>query len=266
MSTEVGIWIFGDHPLATSALEETQSWVERAEQTLSRFREDSELSGLNRAAGRGPKKVSSLLLASVGSALSLAHRSQGLVDPTVLSALVRAGYGPGPRCGRIDYTAVHVDTEHSTITLPAGIALDLGGFAKGWLADRLASRLAKYGSVLVDMGGDLRAVGPLVWPLGVQNPWSPQEKLLDLDLEEQGVATSSILKRNWGPGQHHLIDPRTSRPLVNDLVAATVIAPSATLAEAAAKVALLLGGQAGRRYLQKEDLRGVLFGKNGSIL
>jgi len=134
------------------------------------------------------------------------------------------------------------------------------------MADRLALQLSEYGSALVDMGGDLRATGLLAWPVGVQNPWRPQESLVGLELKDQGVATSSLLKRCWGRGKHHLIDPRTSRPLESELVAATVIASSATVAEGAAKVALLLGAKAGRGYLQREGLRGVLFGRDGSIL
>jgi thiamine biosynthesis lipoprotein len=64
-----------------------------------------------------------------------------------------------------------------------------------------------------------------------------------------GAATSGTTKRMWGPGLHHLIDPRTSRPAVSDLKEVSVIAETATDAEIYAKVALLIGSAAATKWL-----------------
>lgn len=267
MTTRVGFWLYSRQPLAAAAaLEEARQFVHEAEQRLSRFLPESELSRLNAGAGNGPRRVSPLLLELVEAALALAKVSTGLVDPTVLPALVRAGYGPGNSVGVIDYQAVEVDREAQTISLPQATALDLGGVAKGWLADHIATTLGRWGSSLVDIGGDLRARGSRPWPVGVEDPLQPGRILLDFDLVEGGVATSSIARRSWGVDQHHLIDPRSGTPARTDLWQTSVFAPTATAAEGAAKAVLLLGCEAGQAYLGQAGMPAILVRKNGQVV
>jgi FAD:protein FMN transferase len=261
MTTQVGLWLYGNHPESRQHLEEAKSWVKQTERQLSRFRADSELSVLNRAAGRGPHRVSPLLFDVVRASLDLADEFPGLVDPTVLPALVRAGYGPGEPDGRIDHGKVRLDHENLTITLAERVSLDLGGVAKGWIADILANRLKPLGACLVDVGGDLRAAGSLAWPVGLEDPKNTGRTLAVFHLQDSAVATSSLLKRRWGNNQNHLIDPRTAEPVNNDLVAVSVRASTATLAEGLAKAALILGRREGRALLEERGARGVLFGK-----
>jgi FAD:protein FMN transferase len=265
MTTEVGLWLYSSYPSAQEELDSCQLWVKSLETRLSRFREYSELSRLNRSAGRGPIRVSNLLFELVRESLELADRLAGLFDPTVLPALVKAGYGTGLAEGRIDYREVRLDDRSRTITLPYDIALDLGGVAKGWMADKLTRYLGRFGSSLVDMGGDLRAWGPMAWPVALDDPWNPSQSVINFHLQNAGVATSSLLKRCWGRDSHHLIDPRTGRPAQTDLVAVSVKAPTATLAEGLAKAALIMGKNQARAFLQKEGFQGVLFGKEHSI-
>jgi thiamine biosynthesis lipoprotein len=148
--------------------------------------------------------------------------------------------------------------------LEAGVTLDLGGVAKGWAADLLAARLSDYGPTLVDLGGDLRAEGPRSWTIGVENPLFAEIDIAEIELRSEGVATSSVLKRRRGEN-HHLIDPRTERPAQTDLVAATVVAPTATMAEGAAKVTLLLGHREGQLFLRKAGLWGFLVKADGTL-
>ncbi|HYR94365.1 MAG TPA: FAD:protein FMN transferase, partial [Methylomirabilota bacterium] len=132
--------------------------------------------------------------------------------------------------------------------LAKGAAIDLGGIAKGWLADRLAERLGP--NTLVNLCGDLFARGPGEsgegWPVGFGDK--------TVLLHDLGAATSGTTKRMWGPGLHHLIDPRTARPAVSDLREVSVIAQSATDAEIYAKVALILGSIEGPKWLQGRAL------------
>lgn len=264
MSTRAGIWLESSEAAAGLALRHARRLLESVEARFSRFRPDSELCRLNNAAGGGPVAVSGWLLEAVAAALELARLSDGLVDPTVLPGLVRAGYGPGCEEGPIDYRRVHLDRSGQRIRLETGVALDLGGVAKGWAADRVAQALAPYGSVLVEVGGDLAARGSRVWRLGVEDPFHPEGDLEVIDLLEGGVATSSILKRSW-TGGHHLIDPRTGCPARTDLVAATVLAPTATQAEAGAKTAILLGEHEAPRFLEKAGFSAILVRDDGSV-
>lgn len=264
MSTQAGLWLDSVHPQAELALQHGSDLLHRLAKQLTRFSADSELSGLNALAGHGPVPVSPWLFDVVEAALRLAELSSGLFDPTVLPHLVRAGYGQGPRQGKVGYRSVRLDGQACTVELDWGVALDLGGVAKGWAADWVAGLLSPYGSALVDLGGDLACCGRRSWLVGVEDPFSPHLDLCHLELKQGGVATSSTLKRAW-VGGHHLIDPRTGRPVISDLVAATVIASSATLAEGGAKTALLLGEERGRDFLRAAGLRGVLVKSDGAV-
>ena len=123
-----------------------------------------------------------------------------------------------------------------------------GGIAKGWLADRCAERLGE--NALVNFGGDLCARGPGTtgegWPVGFGD-----RTLLLLDM---GAATSGIVKRSWGEGLHHLIDPRTGLPSTTDLEEISVLAQTGTDAEILAKTALLMGRAAAAGWLEGRAL------------
>jgi FAD:protein FMN transferase len=220
----------------------------------SRFRRDSELSRINRRAGRWTP-VSSELEAVLSYALEAARRTDGLVDPTVLRALEAVGYDrdfdevlagargrlhPPAPCGRWRDTILR----DGRVLLPTGVGIDLGGLAKGWTVDRAAHEAIGTGLrwVTVNAGGDLRVLGdaPPV-TVAVEDPDDPDASLLELRLRTGAIATSSVAKRSWGPGAHHLIDPRTGRPVDGDVVQATVWAPRAVNAEVLAKELVLRG-------------------------
>lgn len=264
MSTRAGLWLESWHPLAKSALRHARHMLGMIERRLTRFRDTSELCRLNARAGQGPVLVSPWLFGALNAALELARWSSGLIDPTVLPGLIQAGYGVGSAEGTIDYRGVHLHPGSRRVELEPGVAIDLGGVAKGWAADRLATALSAYGPALVDVGGDIAARGPRGWALGVEDPMRPAQDLAELELRDGGVATSSTLKRRWSNG-HHLIDPRTGKPAQSDLVAATVRASSAIQAEGAAKVALLLGESRGRSFLEQTGLPAILVKSDGTV-
>jgi thiamine biosynthesis lipoprotein len=125
--------------------------------------------------------------------------------------------------------------------LEHGAGLDLGGIAKGWMADRLCRWLGP--NVLANLGGDLmaRGAGPQGegWPVGLAG--------VTVMLRDQGAATSSVRRRRWGDA-HHLIDPRTGRPARTGLEEVSVVAASGLEAEVVAKTALLLGPELAPTY------------------
>jgi thiamine biosynthesis lipoprotein len=127
--------------------------------------------------------------------------------------------------------------------LAAGAAIDLGGIAKGWIADRAVERLGP--NSLVSCGGDLHARGGGEtgdgWPVGFGDR--------TLLLKDMAAATSGTSKRRWGDGLHHLIDPRTGAPSTSDLTEVSVLADNALDAEIFAKTAFLLGSTGAERYL-----------------
>ena len=281
MSTDVELVAFG--PDARRRVLRAERWLYAFEGRYGRFLPTSELARLNRGAGR-PVRASPGLCALVSDALAFAYRSDGLFDPTLLGALADAGYDrsftllPASRPARpaqpriAGWRDVSLDASTRLITLPAGVGLDLGGIAKGWAVDRLATLLGA--PCLVNAGGDVYVAGRPddvpAWIVGVEDLFAPQRDLALLALQDRGVATSTSLKRRWrqaGRWAHHLIDPRSGRPSESDAVQVTAVAATATLADYQAKVALLRGCVAGRRYLDAEsDVEGLVLRHDGALL
>ncbi len=256
-------------PGADRRLERAERWLHAYEARFSRFLSTSELSALNESAGQA-FRASPALYRMVELSLDLARRSGGLFDPTILRPLEAAGYdrsfeqvplmrsvAPKPDVSRASWRDVRLYPSKRTITLPRDVGLDLGGIGKGWAVDGVARILRT--PCLVNCGGDVFAGGKPpsedAWHVGVSDPFEPERDLMVLAVVHAAVATSSSLKRRWKIGDayvHHLIDPRTAQPSTSDAVQVTVIAPTATLADYHAKVALLRGAEEGMRDLNAE--------------
>jgi thiamine biosynthesis lipoprotein len=278
MGTQVRLLAAPGAPLRAA-----QALIEELEARLTRFDPGSELCRLN-ADPREEVPASPLLREAVHAALAGAHATGGLADPTLLGAVVRAGYArslvgrpradlrealaaaPAPRPASPHPAAawrhVYVDDVAGTIGRPSGIALDLGGSAKGFAADRAAELLAPHGPCAADLGGDLCVRGDHDVLVGDPLTGAVADTLT---LHSSGVATSGIDRRIWwgprGEPAHHLLDPLTGRPAWTGVLAATALAPSAALAEALAKAAFLAGPERGRAILDRHG--GVLFTADG---
>ncbi len=206
----------------------------------------------------------------------------------MLNALEQAGYdrsferlgesageaGPGPMPDAGAFERVAFDPVRRTVKLPPGVRLDLGGTGKGWAAHQAMKRLSAFGPALVDAGGDLAASGPPMrgsaWPVGLADPFDPDEDLAMLALGKGGAATSGRDHRRWrknGTWMHHIINPITGRPAETNVISATVLAPDALQAESAAKVALILGSREGLRWLEgQQGLDGLLVLEGGETV
>lgn len=242
-------------------LDAVPGWFEVWEQSLSRFRADSELSRVN----QNPEKwqtVSDIFWQVFELSSEMYRFSNGLVTPAVLPALENAGYEfsfePGGSFSAYpinstasdvrDFSEVEYRSNHHEIRLPEGMRLDFGGIAKGWSAHQAMLRLSKYGPVLVNAGGDISISGPrlsgIPWKVGIIDPLQPKRDLVHLSLSAGGLATSGKDYRAWrqnGVMRHHIIDPRTSAPAVTDILTSSVIAGTVMEAEAAAKVLFIHG-------------------------
>ncbi len=272
-----------DEPNALDAIKQVPLWFEVWEQALSRFRQNSELNALNRAAGQ-TFQASRTLFEVVQQALVAAKTSGGIVTPAILDAMEAAGYDksfeqlsePHAQESNVrahigDWRTIRIDKARQTIKLPQGMRLDLGGIGKGWAADQAVKRLSEFGPALLDAGGDVAVSGPMAngtaWPIGIVDPQKPDRDLVAIGLYGGSVATSGRDYRRWqahGRMQHHLIDPRTGEPADTDVLTASVIAPSAVEAEMAAKLALIRGSLPGKRWLDEHPgFAGLLYLETG---
>ena len=281
MGSQFNVWLETEADGET-VLRQVPGWVEEIEARLTRFRPESELSRLNARSGKWVS-VSDTLLQAVLAARHAAWLTDGLCNPLVLPAMVAVGYErsfaemqrEGLNDSRAvsapvvvpDWHGIAIKPKHHLIRLPAGAQIDLGGTGKGWSAQHIADRLATYGPCLVDAGGDLVAhgkpQGSAGWRIEVAEPGQPDDvpPVSSIFVSDAAVATSGIDYRRWmrgGKPQHHLIDPRTGQPAVTDVLAATVIDTSATLAEAYAKALVILGSTAGLDWIMQQPQRAAL--------
>jgi thiamine biosynthesis lipoprotein len=277
-------------PPPAEAAASARAYLEDFDRRLSRFREDSELCSLN-GDRRPAVPASPLLRAAVGAAVWAARASDGLVDPTLVGALERAGYA-GSRAGlrpasvaealaaapprrparphpRRAWRHVAVDDRAGLVRRPPGVRIDSGGTGKGLAADAVAQRLRGYSRFVVDCGGDVRIGGPAAeaepYEIEVEHPLTRERAHL-LHAGSGGIATSGVNTRLWETDAgyaHHLLDPSTGEPAWTGLVGATALASSALEADSLAKAALLSGPDGARRLLARKG--GLLVLDSGEV-
>jgi thiamine biosynthesis lipoprotein ApbE len=231
----------------------------------SRFRADSEIRALN---GGRTARLSPLLAEAIAVALRAARLTDGDVDPTVGAAMSAVGYDRdfeqikqnGPKIGLTARTVpgwreVHLDGQ--SLTMPAGVQLDLGATAKAWAADRSAARIAARTGrgVLVSLGGDIAVAGPAPdggWRIRVQDVTGapedpPAGPYALIAIRDGGLATSSTAARRWQRGGdvlHHILNPRTGLPAEPVWRTVSVAAGSCADANAASTAAVIRGRRA----------------------
>jgi thiamine biosynthesis lipoprotein len=230
---------------------------------FSRFHESSELNRVN-ANPRGPALVSEEFASMLSLALDAARATGGLVTPAVGGALIAAGYDRDfPRLP-LDGVAVEparvplfpsLTLRGTSLFRAEPVILDLNGVVKGRTVD---DALELLGHGWVSAGGDIATTVPLVVGLPGGDT---------ITLERGGLATSSVTKRAWRRGgvrQHHLIDPETGLPSRSPWSEVTVAAQTCSIADVAAKAALLLG-PAGPSWLDRRRLAGRFVDHAGRV-
>lgn len=237
-----------DRLLARRALLAAAGEIEACERALSRFDAASELSLLNREAGEWVS-VGERLEGALRAAVRIREETAGRFDPSVLPALVAAGYDRSFEqldqrpARRLDgwRAGAEIDVLPGRARVARGAAVDLGGIGKGYSAARTLSAMRAAWPALpgaiVDLGGDIAAAGMPPdrgpWRIAIADPTGRRGTLGTLLIEEGAVATSGRNARRFGPSGtlHHLIDPCTGEPASAGALAVTVVARSAADAE-----------------------------------
>jgi thiamine biosynthesis lipoprotein len=259
MGTILDITLIGvEARAAPSMLEELFTLGARLDAMMTLFDSSSQVSRLNRAAGEGPQPVDPEVTELLGRSVAYSRLTRGTFDVTV-GPLVQlwidsavAGAPPSPAAlarsrARVGADGVRVHADGRAELTREGVAVDLGGIAKGFALDRMRPVLRDRGveSALLNFGqSSTLAVGA---PPGAEG-WrllvrGPEADILGLvTLKDQALSISSsfghwveIGDRRYG----HVIDPRTGWPLTRSLQA-LIVAPDATFAEALSKALLIL--------------------------
>lgn len=263
------------------------------ERRFSRFTAGNELAKLNNSLKR-EQEVSETMAELLKEAKRYYLETGGIFDPTVISSLEAVGYDRSfdEISSRVDqkkpekinfeklikiFTSrpkmTDLKIDGKTINRPTGFRVDFGGIGKGYIVDQLSKNFfSAVKNYWISAGGDIIADGDQEndsgWNIGIQNPSQPEENIFFINTKGKklGIATSGIIKRTGQADDfkwHHIIDPRTGLPVINEILSVTAISSSALRADIFAKTILILGKNKGLDFIEKEnDSAAIIFTKD----
>jgi thiamine biosynthesis lipoprotein len=259
MGTVVSIEVDAPEPAVQRAFE----WFRRVEAHCSRFDAASELRQLT-AGRRIP--ASPILFEAVRFALMVAEETDGAFDPTVGGRMAARGFNRNYLTGElsaasgtdedVSFRDVEIDVHDHTILLRRPLTLDLGAVAKGLAVDAAAQELKQFRDFVIDAGGDLYFSGcnrqGEPWSAGIRHPRARDELVDRFRISDRAVCTSGDYER--GP---HILDARCGAT-AEAVASATVVAPSAMLADALATAAFVLGPEESIPLLTRMGVEGLI--------
>ena len=264
-------------------MDEAAARCEFFENTFSRTVEGSDIWNINHAGGE-PVEVEPETAEVIEAALAFAEETDGLFDITIgaVSQLWDFDEGVKPDDAEIQEALAHVgwqgvSVEGATVTLAdPEAALDLGGIAKGYIADDLAELFREGGceSACLSLGGNVYVLGESfdgdAWNVGVQDPNGEAEDVIaTVEVEDASVVTSGLYERSFeedGTTYHHILDPATGYPVETDLASASVVSESSLDGDACSTILFLLGHDAALELLDEDDrLEGILVDASGEV-
>ncbi len=266
-SVRVELW-HADRAAGARVLEAVMDEMNRINALMSTYREDSEISAVNRAAARAPVAVSPELAALVSRSLEISRLTGGAFDITYASVGYLYDYREKQKpaaeeideaLAAIDYRFVDVDLENSTIGFRReGVRIDLGGIAKGYAVERGAEILRANGvrHGIVTAGGDSRIVGDRrgkPWVVGVRHPRDKQRIVTRMPLRDEAISTSGDYERFFeedGVRYHHIIHPATGRSAAA-VHSVTIIGPDATMTDGLSTSVFVMGARDGLALLDR---------------
>ena len=251
----VTIYDTQDRAILTGALDLCAEY----EALFSISEEGSDVWRINNAKG-APVAVATPTAQVISAGLEYGELSGGMFDITIgrLSTLwdftgqsgVPSDEEIALARGTVDYRQVAIEGNIVQIANPE-TWIDLGGIAKGYIADRAADFLIENGvkSAIIDLGGNIVAVGQRPdgspWRIGVTKPFGQRSDLLGVvEIGEASVVSSGIYERQFeenGVFYHHILDPFTGMPATSNVAGATIISEGSMEGDALSTIVLLMG-------------------------
>ena len=268
------------HRAMNAALDE----VERVEALISEWRESSEISEVIRAAGGDPVVVGPELLDVLIAAQQASRQTRGAFDVSFAACgslwdferrTIPATDALAQCLERVDYRQIELDVNRSTVRLrQKGMRIGTGGVGKGYGVDRAAELLEAEGikNYIVDGGGDIRLRGQRAagepWRTGIAAPRARGELYATMVVGEGAVVSSGDYERFFevdGVRYHHILNPQTGSP-AGASMAVTVIAPTATQADALSTGFFVLGAQRALELVNTmPNVEALIFDKDGVV-
>lgn len=246
--------------------------------------EGSDVWRINHANG-APVAVSGAVIEALQTAQRVSTLSGGAFDITIApvsalwdfsgeAAALPDAQAIAAATEKVDYTKLII--EGNTVALPDGMRIDLGGVAKGYIADATVRLCRARGikSGVLDMGGNVAIVGAKPngepWRVGIRNPADPYgQSAITLTAEGGSVVTSGVYMRGFdldGVRYHHILDAKTGYPVQNGLASVTVLANDGALADALSTACMALGEKEGMALLNvMPEAEGIFILRDGTI-
>jgi thiamine biosynthesis lipoprotein len=272
LGTVIEITLIGkDEELATKASMQAFQEMKRVEYLMSPWIESSDVSRINRSAGKEGVKVSSETIEVIERAQEVSKFSGGGFDITMgrLVQLWRKARerGTPPGAEEVKETLCFVNSRDITI-LPGrqvflrkkGMSIDLGGIAKGYAIDRAFERLTALGytNLIVNAGGDLRVGGSKregPWSIGIRHPRDSEKIMARISVVDKAIATSGDYQKffiHQGKRYHHILNPINGFP-ADGCQSVTVLHREGAMADALATAVFVLGPEKGYTLCQKVE-------------
>ncbi|MEJ0087377.1 MAG: FAD:protein FMN transferase [Pseudomonadota bacterium] len=257
--------------------------MKRIDRLMSTWKEDTEISKVNREASRHPVKISKELFDLLVTSVQYSELTQGAFDITYASVGYLYDFKKGVHPDQkaidkalpgINWRHMKLDAKKTTVyfTRP-GMRIDLGGIAKGYSVDRGIEILEKQGitRAMVNAGGDTRIIGDRFgkpWVVGIRDPDHEGKTFLRMPLENTAFSTSGDYERYFdedGKRFHHIIDPKTGDS-ARKCRSVTIISGNATRTDALTKSVFIMGPEEGIKFIDTlSDVDAVAVSPDGRV-
>lgn len=268
------------HENGEQILIDTEQEIRKLENLLSVTIDNSDIAKLNQNAGKEPVAVSDETISLLQTGNEINVLTNGNYDITV-SPIVKAwGFTEeehhvpsqqeiDARLPLVNHDAVQIDAQNKTAYLQKeGMAVDLGGIAKGYTSQQVADLLKEKGvsSAILSLGGNVVAIGNKPdgspWKIAVENPLDNQDYVGLLQVTDKFAVTSGGYQRFFeqdGKKYHHIIDPHTGYPAENGLISVTIISKNGTKADGLSTALFVMGLEDALDLWRKSDDFEVIF-------
>ena len=271
MGTSIVVELWADERTAgEAAIQAVMDEMHRIDRAMSPFKEDSELSRINREAHQAPVPVSAEMARLIVRAAEFSELSGGAFDITYAAVGHLYDYRNRVRPSdeelekaraAIGWRGLVLDSQARTVRFARpGMRIDLGGFAKGHAVDNAAAILRRRGiaHAMVSAGGDSRVIGDRrgrPWTIGIRDPRRPGQVAAMLPLEDVSISTSGDYERYFdadGTRFHHLIDPATGKS-PREIQSVTILADDGLTSEALSKIVFVSGVERGMALVESQS-------------
>ena len=274
LDTVITLTAYTDRP---ELLEKGLEYCGEYEKMLSRTVEGSDVWNINHAEGK-TVTVSDETAEILRTAIEISEKSGGAFDITIAPVSVLWDFTSGSQVipeeaaieqavRLVDYRQIRIDG--NSVTLPAGMKIDLGGIAKGYIADAVKAKLEAAGitSAILSFGGNIVAIGMKPdgspWKVGIQDIDEPTGTTMMVSLNYGGsTVTSGIYERGFtvdGITYHHILSSENGWPIQNELASVTIFSDSSMLGDALSTAVFALGTEKGSRLIESMDGVEALF-------